>query len=664
MKFSGFSQFSTGVLVPVFSLRTKDSLGCGEFADLVLLSDWCKAADLDIIQLLPVNDTGDDSSPYNALSAFALHPAYMRIINLPEFLALETEATKQVQKSLESAKKKFEALPRVEYGSVLKAKLSILEEIFKYSHATIAADAVFTKWLSKNGWARDYAAFKALKVMHRNEGWQGWRPEYRFGNNDVIERIWKDPKLNEKALFFAWLQFRLEEQFLAAAQYLNKNGILLKGDLPIMMNEDSVDVWAHGQNFHLDLRAGAPPDMFSKMGQNWGFPIYNWDYLQKHDYQWWRDRLKQADKFYHAYRIDHVLGFFRIWTIDRHHKDGLLGYFQPSIFLSRNDLFSIGFDEARIKWLVEPHISGQSIRDKFGMRSIEVMGRCFNRLGDEDLYVFKPELRGERDVQEIPLFDEEREVILKIYQDRALILVDEGLYSPAWHLSECERFYSLPEAEKQSFHDLVAKRAFESEQLWEKQGTKLLQFMIKTVPMLTCAEDLGVIPNCVPGVLNQHGILSLKIPRWARTWDAPGQPYIDLKQYPFLSVCAPSVHDTSSLREWWESSDEKIGFWSVLGLEDPCPSVYDEHVAKKVILRILECNSVFCLFQIQDLFALQADLRIEDAKQERINIPGTIQSSNWSYRIPFSLESLIEHATFSKSIKELVKNRKSRTLPI
>lgn len=663
MKYTGFEHYRTGVLIPVFSLKSEKSCACGEFLDLKELGDWCLAAGLDTIQLLPVNDTGDDASPYNALSAFALHPLYCRIEELPELAALAPADGKRIRAEVAKLRAAHADAPRVAYAVALEGKMAILRAVFELSRAGVEADKGFKAFRAANPWVEEYGAFRSLKASHARQGWQSWRAEYRSGGAAVVKKVWRDENLGATALFHAWLQYRLERQFLDSAEYLSGIGVMLKGDIPIMMNEDSADVWAHGANFQLDQRAGAPPDMFSRLGQNWGFPIYNWDYLEAHDYDWWRRRLRQADKFYQAYRIDHVLGFFRIWTIDRHHREGLLGYFRPSLYISGGELAAAGFDQGRINWLAEPHLPGWRLRELFGERADAVADRCLRRLGDEDLYLFKPEILGERSILELPLAAGEADILLDLYRDRSLVKVDEGLWSPAWTFRDCSRYRGLSDGEKASFEDLVARRGRESEELWQKNGEKLLRFMKETVPMLTCAEDLGVIPDCVPRVLGGLGILGLRIPRWARAWGEAGQPYIRLDDYPFLSVCAPSVHDTSTLRDWWENEGEREGFWRALGLSGPCPDRYLPQTAAKVLAKLLSCASSICMFQIQDLFALDPAYAAGDPKEERVNIPGTVQDRNWSYRMPMGVESLNANKQFADKIKELVEPRRNRALP-
>lgn len=657
MKHSTLRTYKTGVLVPVFSLRTPDSTGVGEFLDLVPLAEWCQSCSLDLIQLLPVNDTGDDASPYNALSAFALHPVYCRVQVVPEYARLDPAVQKAVDKQLSSLKSNKN---NFEYMKVRSTKISVLKTIFEAFEPAIKTNKELKSWLADNPWAKDYGVFMALKDQHQRAGWKFWREEVRRGSRNLIDRLWEQKEISGAALFWAWLQFRIEEQFLLAVKSLDEKGITLKGDIPIMMNEDSVDVWSQPENFFLDLRAGAPPDMFSRMGQNWGFPIYNWDYLEAHDYSWWRSRLKQADKFYHAFRIDHVLGFFRIWTIPHENTEGILGYFKPSIFLSLNELANLGFDKGRVHWLAEPHIPGQRLNDLFGMRSIEIIGRCFDRIGEEDLYLFKPEIQGERTIHDLPLMQDEKEHLLGMFRDRALIRVDDGLYSPSWTFRDCWRYHLLGEQEKQSFERLVGMRQGESEKLWASQGEKLLKFMRETVPMLACAEDLGTIPDCVPGILEKTGVLSLKIPRWARFYGQPGQPWIRPQNYPFLSVCATSVHDTSTLREWWETDGDHESFWYAIGGEGPCPHDYNPETARVVLGKIFETSSALCVVQLQEFFALHGPFRVDQASSERVNVPGTVGEHNWSWRLPFNIEKMAADKGFVKEVKALAEERKKR----
>jgi len=659
MKYIKLTSYKTGVLVPVYSLRSSESEGTGDFLDLKALADWSKICNLDFIQILPVNDTGEDASPYNALSAFALQPLFCRVQAVPEFLAVPKKLQQEVVVLLDSSTPDL----RLQYQSVRNRKLDALRFLFTHCLSTIHTDAVFAEWVKNNSWVVDYAAFMTIKDIHLKAGWRYWAKEYQSGTRERIETVWKQGETADKALFYAWVQYRTEQQFLEASQYIDSLGIMLKGDIPIMMNDDSVDVWSQGKNFITSLRAGAPPDVFSKAGQNWGFPIYDWDYLEAHKYDWWIHRLQHADRFYHAYRIDHVLGFFRIWTLAQEHREGLLGYYKPSIYFTQASLNVAGFDNGRIKWLAEPHIPLQTLQDMFGMRSFEIIGRCFEKMPHEDLYLFKEDILGEKDLLSLPLMDDEIKRLLRLYRDRALIRVDENLYWFGWNYRDCWRWQIMSEAEKKAFEQLVTIHKRESEELWARQGEKLLSFMQKSVPMLACAEDLGAVPDCVPVVLQKLGILGLKIPRWARKWDEPGSPFLAPKEYPYLSVCASSVHDTSTVREWWENGEDRELYWQATGLPGACPSAYDADCAKMVLGSMLDTSSALCVLQIQDFFAMHEPLRVKDAQEERMNIPGTVGGHNWSWRLPCTLAALSADKNFIKTVRNVVEVRHGKKLP-
>ncbi|KGE71946.1 4-alpha-glucanotransferase [Spirochaeta lutea] len=652
MKFSGLNRPLAGVLVPVFSLRSKESAGTGEFLDLVPFGDWCKKSGLEVIQLLPVNDTGDDPSPYSALSAFALHPLYTRVQALPELDSVKNK--QEIIKKLANLRVSHDGSSRLAYRDVLYGKLEILHDVFRANEAVITADSELKTWIKRNPWVTEYAVFRALKDREQLRSWVEWSDNIQPTTED-IQKLWKSKKL--PTLFYAWIQYRLEQQFLAAAQHLQTLGILLKGDIPILMNEDSVDVWAHRDIFYVDQRAGAPPDGFSPEGQNWGFPIYNWDALQAQDYGWWRRRLLQADKFYQAYRIDHVLGFFRIWTIGTEHSTGALGYFNPAAYIHRADFYRKGFDDARIRWLSEPHIRGEHIRGVFGVRSDEVIKLCFSQVGNEDLYVFTSAITGEKAIQELPIAWQEKDTLLGWFRDRTFIQVNDHEFAPAWTFRDCSRFQELGDGEKAAIEELVAQKGGESEHLWAQTGKRLLGFMRETVEMLTCAEDLGAVPDCVPRTLGELSILGLKIPRWSRRWHEPGQPYVPIWDYPFLSVCAPSVHDTSTLRDWWENEDGSEAFWYSLGCHEGYPRDFNPSIAQKVLKKLMEAGSALCVFQLQDYFALYNPYRVDDPQDERINIPGTVQETNWSYRIPMTIEDLQKEDGFTAAVRDVTSVR-------
>ena len=332
MKFGKIDRFITGVSVPVAALRSRESVGVGEFADLPLLGGWCVKAGLGLIQILPVNDTGTNSSPYSALSAFALHPIYLRLQDIAGAGPLKRE----IQDFRTAAEKQA----RFSYPDVLSFKLSAARRLFEAEEQKLARDIPFNAWRAANPWVHAYAAFRTLKTRLSGAPWRTWG-KLVPGGAPTVESAWEsDPS---QCLFFIWLQFQLSAQLAAASKSLEEMGVRLKGDIPILMSEESADVWHFTRYFDLSMRAGAPPDMYSADGQNWGFPIYDWKGLAADGYSWWKQRLREAAKFFHAFRIDHVLGFFRIWAIPDGEARATLGIFRPARLISREMLTDAGF---------------------------------------------------------------------------------------------------------------------------------------------------------------------------------------------------------------------------------------------------------------------------------------------------------------------------------
>lgn len=656
MRFSGLSGYYTGVAVPVASLRGEDDMGVGEFSDLIEFASLCRDTGLEVLQILPINDSGFDSSPYSALSAYALHPIYLRLTELPELT--EPGVREALDPYLETLRDSASRALGIQYHGVLDNKLEALRAVYRCVHQSIDTDRELDSWIEANPWVKPYAVFRMLKDRYKQAAWWQW-DELTEPSGDDIEAVWSDPVNRSTVRFYAWVQLRLEQQLVRAAGELEAMGIYLKGDLPILMNEDSTDVWLHRDIFRLELRAGAPPDMFSRFGQNWGFPIYNWTAMAQNDYSWWRARLRQADKFFHMFRIDHVLGFFRIWAVPAENETGTMGFFSPAHHFTRGDLRAAGFGEERIRWLAEPHLSRERIESVLGGRTDEFIEYIFDQVGEEDLYRFSTRVEGERWLKALGLQPEQITGLIDLYGDRALVQIDDEHYAPTWRYMECERYLGLHPGERQAFDELVASRASESEYLWEQHGHELLGFMREEANMLPCAEDLGVVPACVPKVLADLGILGLRVPRWARRWDQNGQPFIPPAEYPYLTVCAASVHDTSTVRGWWEEEpDSRSSFWSTLGLEGDPPATYTPDVALQVLTALnAQVASAIAMYEIQDFFALSYSLIPENTEDERINTPGTYNSVNWSYRIPVSIQTLLEHSSFRRGVETIVRSR-------
>jgi 4-alpha-glucanotransferase len=676
MRFAHSGRFLSGVVAPLSSLKTASSPGCGEFPDLEAFADLALSWNLDLVQLLPVNDTGTQGSPYSALSAFALHPIHLRLSNLPELgedgpAALGGKAAAAaLRKEAAGLVERFGASVRVPREELLAAKLSILEKIWTEKTARTvrkgegaSRKAELESWIDGNPWIRDYAAFVELKARSGGKPWWEWR-EFRDPLRTEIEALWADPAFADRLRFQAWVQMRSQGQFREAAERCAARGVVLMGDIPILMNEDSAEVWARRDCFRLELKAGAPPDMFARLGQNWGFPIYDWEAMAKDDYRFWVERLVEADKFYSAYRIDHVLGFFRIWALGERESSGYLGRFVPGAMVRRDELEAAGFSADRMRWLSRPHIPARRLVEAAGEAAARgAMNAALDRIGNEELFLFKDGIRGERDIEALPgLSPAARDFLLEAWRDRVLFEASPGNYAPAWRFRDASAWPTLSDGERWTIEDLVRRKNSEAETLWEETGRRLLSRLETAVPMLPCAEDLGAVPDCVPEVLGELGILGLRVLRWARRWNEAGQPYISPAEYPRLSVACASVHDSSSLRGWWEEEADRHATWSLAAdclRRDigPCPEKLGPREAETLHELVASSNSLFAVYPIQDLIALSEAHRPTDPRDERINVPGVVSEGNWTYRMFASIEELAGDRSLAARIRRIAKAR-------
>lgn len=647
----------TGTSVPVGALRTKKSFGIGEFLDIIPFADFCRKASLKVIQLLPVNDTGTESSPYSALSASALHPIYISLESLPELQQEELDtAHKKIISDIKKLKKQYNELPRFPYKEIRRVKDTLLRQIYELDSANIKKSPELKKWIKENPWVKEYAVYKRLKTINSEASWKAWK-DYKKIKAEDIEELWSKKELQKDHLFFAWVQMNLERQFTQASEYVTKQGIMLKGDIPIMMNEDSHDAWAHPDFFNDDLRAGSPPDGPNPCGQNWGFPTYNWKALKKCDYSWWRERLKQAAKFYQLFRIDHILGFFRIWAVPKRECTAMLGHTEPYEPVTVKELEELGFTKERIRWLSLPHVPTSLVEaanngDYLGSHGI--LNTIMDRIGQEELWLFKSEIKSDSDIyahEEIPLAV--REVLAKKWRDRMFIEVEKDKYYPAWSYSDTTAWLSLSDNEKRIVSQFIAEKRDDMEHAWEKQARELLGMITDTTTMTACAEDLGANIRSLKSVLNDLSIMSLKVIRWNRQWEKEGQPFFTFDQYPEKSVTTTSVHDSSTLRLWWTEEPDAKDFFTTFPPEEGSgieAGKYSPEVAEYLLEKAAQSQSIFCIHPIQDFLGLSQAYYDEKPEKERINIPGSVTDFNWTYRLPQSIEALIKDTILTKKI--------------
>ena len=552
-----------GVAVPVFSLKTKNSYGTGEFLDLKYLADWCAKVGLKMIQILPINDTRTDDSwdnsyPYKAISTKALHPIYL---NLYEMGPLNDENDKEY---FEQQRTILNSKDFVDYPEVMKAK-----------------DAYFRKIFSQN-WdevrnSTDYKAF-----FEENKDWLVPYAEYCSSHSSA---------LSSQLELHYFLQYHLDKQLRNAVDYLHEKGVALKGDIPIGIGRESVDAWMNPELFNLDCQAGAPPDAFATEGQNWGFPTYNWEMMEKDDYQWWRERLAQMSRYFDAYRIDHILGFFRIWEIPIQYSQGTMGHFSPALPLDLyEDQLSI------VTGLSDSQIDGLFIRDK------------------KDNNKFHPRINLHLTETYSELSDIQKEEINKLYDDF---------------------FYHR------------------NEDLWKHEALKKLPKIIEASDMLVCGEDLGMVPACVPEVMQQLNILSLEVQRMPKKY---GETFVNPANNQYISVDTTSTHDTSTLRGWWEENSELTNrfYREMLGHYEGAPYFAEPWVCQEIIRQHLNSTSMWAILPIQDYIAMDGEFRWDATQREQINVPSNPRH-HWCYKMHQSLESLNERQDFNEMLSNMIK---------
>ena len=564
-----------GTVVPIFSLRSEGSFGVGDFGDLKLMIDWVAKTQQRILQVLPINDTNithtwQDSYPYNSISIYALHPQYTDLRQLPEIKDEKRKA------HFEQLRQELNALPQIDYERMFSAKMDYLRELFAQEWATTKRRASYKEFFEQNKeWLQPYAAFCVNRDKYGTADFSKWPKESsKFKVQSSKEHD-----------FWCYVQYNLDQQMRAAHDYARKHRVVLKGDIPIGISRDGVEAWVEPKYFNLNGQAGAPPDPFSADGQNWGVPTYNWDEMLKDGCQWWVRRFRKMAEYFDAYRIDHVLGFFRIWEIPVPEKSGLEGQFSPALGLSREEIEGYGI------------------------------------YGHDDLF----------------LVDHKR-------NDR---------WHPRIAVQYQEPYQKLDEGEKHNFNRLYNDYFYRrNNQFWYQEAMKKLPRLTQATRMLVCAEDLGMVPDCVPWVMNELRILSLEIQTMPKD---PTIRFGKLKRNPYRSVCTFSTHDMPTLRQWWDEDEEQTQAYYNESLRrgGTAPHPLPGWLAKDIVSRQLTSPSMLCLLSLQDWLSIDERLRLPDQNAERINIPANPRHY-WRYRMHLTIEQLMKEDDFNETVKTLI----------
>jgi len=646
-----------GVAVPVFSLRSKDGLGVGEFADLKPLADWSAATGLKVIQILPINDTTSshtwtDSYPYSAISAFALHPLYLRVD------ATGHAMPEEFHRRLRDLRERLNGLPQVNYEGVMTAKTGFLREIYGAHRSAIQSYPGFRAFVKENrGWVVPYAAFCLLRDRSGTADFSKWGEWAAYDATRVAELAREGGVDWDEIAWHLWLQYELDRQLMDAISHLHGRGVALKGDLPIGIDRESVDAWSAPELYHMGAQTGAPPDAFAVKGQNWGFPTYNWRLMKRDGYTWWRQRFARLSRYFDAYRIDHILGFFRIWQVPYEQVDGIMGWFDPALAIRVGEFAERGIPFSRERFC-EPYLREETLHDRFGDDVEAVKARFLDHAGDGH-WRLKPAVDNQRKITALPaddLTDRVRDALLDCASD-VLFFEVPGTGGAELHprcAMQLTRSYEALDPDtkwkvEQLYNDYFYHR---QEDFWQAQGYEKLPAMRRASTMLLCGEDLGMVPACVPGVLKETGILSLEIQRMPKVL---GSRFFNPVHAPYMSVVSPSTHDMQTLREWWREDREatKDFAWEMFGVASPAEDLSGD-LAALIIDQHLRSPAMWAIFPLQDLLAMDEELRHPDAAAERINVPA-IMPYYWRYRMHLDLAALAAAEGFNTRLGALVR---------
>ncbi len=656
-----------GVAIPVFSLRSEKSFGVGEFSDMLLLIDWAKNTGLKVIQILPVNDTTahhtwKDSYPYAAISAFAIHPLY---INLEKVAGKEFA---NIIKPLKKKRKQLNDLAGFDYEQVMKFKLSALRElfaaskdIFKNDPAYFTGEGSFGEFFELNReWLVPYAVFSYLRDKYKTPDFTKWKSHKKFNESSVQKYASPKHKHYDEIAFFYFVQYHLHLQLKEAADYAHSKDVILKGDIPIGIYRYGSDAWTNPSLYNMHEQAGAPPDGFAVKGQNWGFPTYNWEKMKEDGFKWWSHRFDQMSNYFDAFRIDHILGFFRIWSIPLNTIEGILGRFVPAIPIDISEFYAnnIWFDHDRY---CKPFITDEIIWGMFSDAAPFVQDQFLESLG-HGRYQLKKEFSAQKQVA--AYFHkskmEDRDKIKQGLFDlisNVILLEEPGSggkkFNFRFGIAQTSSFQNLDEYTRNKLHDLYINYFYRrQDNFWKKEALKKLPQLKHSTNMLICGEDLGMVPGCVPQVMRELGILSLEIQRMPKN---PKNDFFHPKDAPYLSVVTPSTHDMSTVRAWWEEDRGKTQqFYNyILGHYGQAPYFCEPWINKEIILQHVYSPAMWSIFLLQDLLGINENIRLENPHNERINVPSEAHHY-WHYRMHITLEDLLREDEFNGELKKMI----------
>ncbi len=651
-----------GTVIPVFSLKSKGSFGVGDFGDLKAMVDWCASTGQRALQVLPIADTTithtwRDSYPYNSISIYALHPMYADLRQLPK---LHSKSRREHYAALQA---ELNELPQIDYERVNQAKSDYLHEVMEQEGAKIMASDEFKQFFAQNEqWLVPYAAFCHYRDLYGTATFSQWPDHHKLPQDERVAMATPATEQYKQVSYWYFVQFVLDTQMRGAHDYARLRHVILKGDIPIGISRDGVEAWCEPGYFNLNSQAGAPPDAFSTTGQNWGFPTYNWEAMIADGCQWWVRRFSKMSQYFDAYRIDHVLGFFRIWEIPGNAVQGLLGQFAPALGMTPAEIegFGLGWQD----YFTAPYITDWILDRTFGEQAGMVRERFVRRTWG-DRYELGEQVADQKKIEALVEAGEIEKNLgdgLMSLVANVLFLADHrepGKYHPRIAAQHSLVFESLWDSDKAAFNKLYTHYFYHrNNDFWYHEAMRKLPKLVECTRMLVCAEDLGMVPDCVPWALDELRILSLEIQ------SMPKDPHVRfgvLAANPYRSVSTISTHDMSTLRQWWDEDwDQTQEYYNtVLWKQGPAPHPMTGDLAEQVVVNHLNSPSMLCLLSLQDWMAIDEQLRLPDQDAERINIPAN-PKHYWRYRMHMSIEQLQAATAFNNKITNLINNSQRR----
>lgn len=642
-----------GTLVPLFSLRSRASFGVGDFGDLKKMIDYVADTGQRVLQLLPINDTTSthtwtDSYPYSCISVFALHPQYADLGALPPL------ADAADRERFDKLREELNALPQIDYERVNDAKNEYLQLLYRQAGKKMMSMAKYRRFFDDNKqWLVPYAQYCMLRERFGTADFTKWFGYETFREADRPALSNPRTAAYKEVAYTYFVQYILYTQMSDAHAHAREKGVILKGDIPIGVNRHGCDVWQEPRYFNMDGQAGAPPDDFSVNGQNWGFPTYNWEAMLADGCLWWERRFSNMARFFDAYRIDHVLGFFRIWEIPIDAVHGLTGQFVPALPMTSQEIEAYGL-HFREDLFTRPYITDWVVQRIFGEQAEYVKATFLDRR-DDYFYDLKTQYNTERKIEAASLPDNVRDGLYALAAD-VLFVRDHrqaDRYHPRIGVQHALVYESLSDGDKYVFNRLYDDYFYRRHnRFWYKEAMKKLPRLVEATRMMVCAEDLGMVPECVAWVMNELKILSLELQSMPKD---SSTRFGHLSRNPYRSVCTISSHDMPTLRQWWdEDTDRTQDYYnSMLHHGGGAPHPLPDWLAKDIIARHLTCPSMLCVLSIQDWLAMDERLRLPDADAERVNIPANPRHY-WRYRMHLNIEDLSEDKQFCDQVRELI----------